>query len=178
MQARIDLNLPRSLWTQRDSLVLASNTLASIKMRTSRGIDATGNQFKGYSTRPLYVLKRGARLKPKGGRLSPTGRSVFYQNGYKQYKHESRRRGTPGESAEVDLVLSGNMMNNYELFCQLVTHRELRTLPMHTLEQHRLCRTTSRNVIPNYYDTLCFWHPPCIFRDVVGEIFLDDTSNP
>ncbi|MFZ8905377.1 MAG: hypothetical protein ACO20I_15690 [bacterium] len=113
MQARIDLNLPRSLWTQRDSLVLASNTLASIKMRTSRGIDATGNQFKGYSTRPLYVLKRGARLKPKGGRLSRTGRSVFYQNGYKQYKHESRRRGTPGESAEVDLVLSGNMMNNF-----------------------------------------------------------------
>jgi hypothetical protein len=113
MQARIDLNLPRSLWTQRDSLVLASNTLASIKMRTSKGIDATGNQFKGYSTRPLYVLKRGARLKPKGGRLSRTGRSVFYQNGYKQYKHESRRRGTPGESAEVDLVLSGNMMNNF-----------------------------------------------------------------
>jgi hypothetical protein len=113
MQARIDLNLPRSLWTQRDSLVLASNTLASIKMRTSRGIDATGNQFKGYSTRPLYVLKRGARLKPKGGRLSRTGRSVFYQNGYKQYKHESRRRGTPGESAEVDLVLSGNMINNF-----------------------------------------------------------------
>lgn len=113
MQARIDLNLPRSLWTQRDSLVLASNTLASIKMRTSKGIDATGNQFKGYSTRPLYVLKRGARLKPKGGRLSRTGRSVFYQNGYKQYKHESRRRGTPGESAEVDLVLSGNMINNF-----------------------------------------------------------------
>lgn len=113
MQARIDLNLPRSLWTQRDSLVLASNTLASIKMRTSKGIDATGNQFKGYSTRPLYVLKRGARLKPKGGRLSRTGRSVFYQNGYKQYKHESRRRGTPGQSAEVDLVLSGNMMNNF-----------------------------------------------------------------
>ena len=82
-------------------------------MRTSRGIDATGNQFKGYSTRPLYVLKRGARLKPKGGRLSRTGRSVFYQKGYKQYKHESRRRGTPGESAEVDLVLSGNMMNNF-----------------------------------------------------------------
>jgi len=113
MQARIDLNLPRSLWTQRDSLVLASNTLASIKMRTSKGIDATGNQFKGYSTRPLYVLKRGARLKPKGGRLSRTSRSVFYQNGYKQYKHESRRRGTPGQSAEVDLVLSGNMMNNF-----------------------------------------------------------------
>ena len=113
MQARIDLNLPKAIWTKRDSLVLASNTLASIKIRTSKGLDATGNQFKGYSTRPLYVLKRGARLKPKGGRLSRTGRSVFYQNGYKQYKHESRRRGTPGQSAEVDLVLSGNMMNNF-----------------------------------------------------------------
>ena len=113
MQARIDLNLPRSLWTQRDSLVLASNTLASIKIRTSKGLDANGRSFKAYSTRPIYILKRGARLKPKGGRLSRTGRSVFYQNGYKQYKHESRRRGTPGESAEVDLVLSGNMMNNF-----------------------------------------------------------------
>jgi len=113
MGARVNLNLPRSLWTQRDSLVLASNTLASIKMRTSQGIDATGKQFKGYSTRPLYVLKRGARLKPKGGRLSRTGRSVFYQNGYKQYKQESRRRGQAGQSAEVDLVLSGNMINNF-----------------------------------------------------------------
>jgi len=113
MQARVNLNLPRALWTRRDSLVLASNTLASIKMRTSKGIDANGRSFRAYSTRPLYVVKRGARLKPKGGRLSRTGKSVFYQKGYRQYKHESRRRGTPGESAEVDLVLSGNMLNNF-----------------------------------------------------------------
>ena len=112
MQARIDLNLPKALWTKRDSLVLASNTLASIKIRTSKGLDANGRSFKAYSTRPIYILKRGARLKPKGGRLSRTGRSVYYQQGYSQYKHESRKRGQAGESAEVDLVLSGNMMNN------------------------------------------------------------------
>ena len=58
-------------------------------------------------------MKRGARLKPKGGRLSRTGKSVFYQKGYRQYKHESRKRGQGGESAEVDLVLSGNMLNNF-----------------------------------------------------------------
>ena len=115
MQARVSLKLPKSLWTKRDSLTLASNTLASIKIRTSKGLDANGQSFKAYSTRPIYILRRGARLKPKGGRLSRTGRSVYYQKGYRQYKHESRKRGrgTPGQSAEVDLVLSGNMMNNF-----------------------------------------------------------------
>ena len=113
MQARVNLNLPKSLWTRRDSLVLASNTLAQIKIRTSKGVDANGRSFRAYSTKPLYVVKRGARLKPKGGRLSRTGKSVFYQKGYRQYKHESRKRGQGGESAEVDLVLSGNMLNNF-----------------------------------------------------------------
>ena len=45
-------------------------------------------------------------------RKSRTGKSVFYQGGYRQYKEDSRRRGGAGDSAEVDLVLSGNMMNN------------------------------------------------------------------
>lgn len=112
MPARVNLSLPSSLWTARDSMRLASNTLASIKIRTSKGIDANGRAFKGYSTEPLYVSKRGARLKPKGGRKTKTGLSVFYEGGYKQYKHDSRRRGRRSGSAEVDLVLSGNMMNN------------------------------------------------------------------
>tara|TARA_Y100000592_G_C5481143_1_gene325598 strand:- start:7871 stop:8314 length:444 start_codon:yes stop_codon:yes gene_type:complete len=94
---------------------LAMNTLAAIKMRTSKGLDAHNMPFKGYSTKPIYVSNRGARLKPKGGIKTKGG--VFYNGGYKQYKHESRRRGSSSDSAEVDLVLSGNMMNS------LVVHK-------------------------------------------------------
>ena len=114
MPNKVNLNLPGSVWTAKDTKMLASNTLASIKLRTSRGIDANGKKFKGYSTTPLYVAFRGARLKPKGGtRRSRTGKSIFYQGGYKQYKHDSRKRsGGRGKSAEVDLVLSGQLMNN------------------------------------------------------------------
>jgi len=112
MAARVNLNLPRSLWTAQDSLRLASNTLASIKLRTGKGLDANGEPFKPYSTNPIYVAKRGARLKPKGGRPSRTGKSIYYEGGYQQYKNQSRRRGQSTDSAEVDLVLSGNMMNN------------------------------------------------------------------
>jgi hypothetical protein len=112
MAARVNLNLPRSLWTAQDYLRLASNTLASIKLRTGKGLDADGKPFKPYSTTPIYVAKRGARLKPKGGRPSRTGKSIYYEGGYQQYKNQSRRRGQSTDSAEVDLVLSGNMMNN------------------------------------------------------------------
>ena len=112
MPNQVNIKIPRSLWTAKDTLRLAQNTLASIKLRTSRGLDADGRPFKPYSTTPLYVSKRGARLKPKGGRPSRTGESVYYEGGYQQYKEESRRRGSGSDSAEVDLVLSGNMMNN------------------------------------------------------------------
>jgi len=111
VRVNIDLKLPSPLWTAQDTMRLANNTLASIKLRTSKGIDAKGKPFKGYSTKPTYISKRGARLAPKGGRPSRTGLSVFYAGGYKQYKQESRRR-SGSSSAEVDLVLSGNMMNN------------------------------------------------------------------
>lgn len=112
MPSRVKLDLPRSLWTSKNTLRLAQDVLASIKLRTSKGLDANGKKFKPYSTNPLYVSTRGARLKPKGGRPTPSGESVYYQGGYQQYKHESRRRGSSTDSAEVDLVLSGNMINN------------------------------------------------------------------
>jgi hypothetical protein len=87
--------------------------LAAIKMRTAKGLDAHNMPFKPYSTKPLYVPNKGARLKPKGGRRTRGG--VYYSGGYRQYKHESRRRGGSGDSAEVDLVLSGHMMNSLEV---------------------------------------------------------------
>lgn len=112
MAKRFQLNIPSSIWNSQMSLRLAQDVLASIKLRTSKGLDANGEPFKRYSVNPLYVSKRGARLKPKGGRPSKTGDSIYYEGGYQQYKHESRRRGSSSDSAEVDLVLSGNMMNN------------------------------------------------------------------
>jgi|TARA_R100000482_G_scaffold93054_1_gene38614 hypothetical protein len=113
MSAKVNLNLPKSLWSARDSQQLAFNTVAVIKIRTGKGLDADETPFKDYSTTPLYVAKKGARLTPKGGRPSRTGKSIYYAKGYKQYKDESRRRGGAGDSAEVDLVLSGNMLNNF-----------------------------------------------------------------
>jgi len=114
MRVKIDLKLPSNLWTAKDTLVLAQNTVASIKLRTSKGIDATGVSFDNYSTKPIYVAFKGARLKPKGGRPSRTNKSIYYARGYRQYKQESRRRtpGGEGQSAEVDIVLSGQLMNN------------------------------------------------------------------
>lgn len=114
MRVRTNLNLPLNLWTAQDSLGLALNTVATIKLRTSKGIDASGSAFDRYSTKPLYVAKKGARLKPKGGQPSRTGKSIYYARGYRQYKQESRKRSASGEgqSAEVDLVLSGQLMNN------------------------------------------------------------------
>lgn len=114
MAAKIRLNLPSSLWTARDSARLGLNTVAAIKLRTSKGLDANDKRFKRYSIKPLYVAFKGARLKPKGGRLSRTGRSIYYKRGYAQYKAESRRVGR-GSSALVDLVASGALMNNLVL---------------------------------------------------------------
>ena len=116
----LKLNLPKDIWTAKDTLRLAQNTLAMIKFRTSKGQSASDKQryFKPYSTRPIYIQKRGAGITPKGGRLSRTGNSVYYAGGYREYKHKSRRRTTGAkafvrqQSAEVDLVLSGNLMNN------------------------------------------------------------------
>jgi len=118
MPTKVNLNFPKSLWTERDSMRLAMDTLGYIKLRTSNGIDANGAKFKGYSTKPILIAKRGARLKPKGGVESRSGKSVYYAGGYKEYKHKSRERSNaPGstDSAEVDLVLSGNMMNSLEV---------------------------------------------------------------
>ncbi len=112
---KVKLKFPKKLWSKKDTMILAMNTLAAIKLRTSKGLDSDGKPFKDYSTNPIYIpigKGTGARLKPKGGRVSRTGNSVFYSGGYQEYKHDSRKRGGGDDSAEVDLVLSGALMNN------------------------------------------------------------------
>jgi hypothetical protein len=111
MRATISLNLPAALWTAQQSAALASNVVASIKMRTSEGLDTNDKPFKPYSKKPIYIPFKGARLKPKGGRVSRTGRSMFFAGGYHEYKVKSRKHGA-GSSALVDLVASGILMNN------------------------------------------------------------------
>ena len=118
MATKVSLNIPSKLWTKQDSARLGLNTLASIKLRTSRGISAKGKKFKKYSTNPIYIgLKSNTakRLKPKGGRK--TKHSMYFKGGYAEYKNKSRKRtkGAKGQSAEVDLVLSGQLMQNFVL---------------------------------------------------------------
>ena len=110
MGTTVNINVPRTLWSAQDTMRLAQNTLAAIKLRTSKGIDANGEGFDDYSKKPIYVSKKGARLSPKGGRPSRTGQSVYYAQGYEQYKIESKR--TNRDELVVDLVLSGQLMNN------------------------------------------------------------------
>jgi hypothetical protein len=108
INVQIKLNLPPHILSLRQMQGVALNTVASIKLRTSKGIDAKGKNFKKYSTKPLYVSLRGHGLKPLGGRKSRTGQSVFYQKGYAEYKARSKKVQT----ALVDLINSGNLMNN------------------------------------------------------------------
>lgn len=111
MPATFKTDIPKSLWSAQDSQVLGLNTVASIKLRTSKGISSEGKAFKKYSIKPIYVSKRGARLAPKGGRPSRTGRSIYYAGGYAEYKAKSKKV----KDAPVDLILSGILMNNLVL---------------------------------------------------------------
>jgi hypothetical protein len=116
MLATLKLKLPKSLWTARDSARLAANTVAAIKLRTSKGLDADNKPFKRYSTRPIYISKNSTP-KPKRGRRWTIRRprrrlrTVFYQGGYEEYKKLSRQHNA-NSSALVDLVGSGVMLNN------------------------------------------------------------------
>jgi hypothetical protein len=128
MPSKVKLNLPKAIWTKADTMRLALDTLASIKLRTSKGLDASGGKFKEYSKKKIYISVNkgtGARLKPKGGTLTKTGKTMRFDGGYQEYKHLSRKRGTvPGQtdSAEVDLVLSGALMNNLVILKATKTH--------------------------------------------------------
>ena len=95
----------RHLWTKKDMLELGQSVVNEIVTRTftnGRGVD--GRPFAPYSTTPIYVSNKYARLAPKGGRKTPKGR--FYEGGYRQYKNASRR----GRSRNaVDLFLTGQL---------------------------------------------------------------------
>jgi len=109
---KVKLRLPKEIWTKKDTMGLAMNTLASIKLRTSKGLDADEQPFGDYSEKPIYISKKsgtGARLKPKGGVTKRGRKTVFYPDGYRQYKQESR-------SEEHTSELSHTVIS-YAVFC-------------------------------------------------------------
>lgn len=104
------------LWTKQDSLRTGLDTLALIKARTMRGISSTGQPFHKYSATPINI-PINAFPRPRGGRLSRTGNSIYYSRGYAEYKRLSRGYGGGGARAtsEVDLTLTGNLMNGLQV---------------------------------------------------------------
>ena len=109
MKVTIDLNLPYIEFTSADMKSIGNDAIALIKERTQEGLDVNDKPFDAYSTKPIYVSKTsktGKKLSPKGGRKTESGKSVFYQGGYSQYKKAS------SGSDKVDLTLSGNMMQS------------------------------------------------------------------
>ena len=83
MSVKLKLNLPRSVWSAKDTKTVALNTVAIVKRRTMKGLSSNGGKFKEYSREPMYIAFKGARLKPKGGtRVSRTGASIYYAGGY------------------------------------------------------------------------------------------------
>lgn len=114
--------------TDREAMVQIGNSIVAIIVdRTLRGISATGKAFKGYSTKRIWVPfsdrpGTGRRLTPKGGVVSRTGLSMRFDDGYAGYKRRSRQAGqvpvggaASAPTAEVDLVLSGQLLRSIEV---------------------------------------------------------------
>jgi hypothetical protein len=102
-------------WDDTAMADLCAWSQMTILVRTvEKGVSADGSAFKGYSTRPIYVSTAKARLAPKGGNLSRTGKSMRFDGGYREYKKKSRGAGESVNgvkpNAEVDLILSGELM--------------------------------------------------------------------
>jgi len=109
-KVKVSITIPE-LWTVRDSQITALDTIALVRSRVYAGKDTSDRPFKEYSERPIYISYQ-ANLPPKGGEKTPKG--VYYEGGYREYKRKSRRY-TPGgknQTAEVDLTLSGALINN------------------------------------------------------------------
>ena len=95
-----------ALIDKRGMRAIGNAGVALIRRRTSAGRGYSG-PFAAYSTRPIYITRgrgTGARLSPKGGRPSKTGRSVYYAGGYAEYKQLSTGSGV------INLTLSGQLL--------------------------------------------------------------------
>ena len=116
MKATISLNLPPLNLTKTMMKGIAQDILAIIKIRIYKGLDDNLSKFKAYSTKPIYIGYKSTtykRLKPKRGIKKPN--SMFFAGGYAEYKEKSRKRSNAieGQTASIDLTLSGMMMQNF-----------------------------------------------------------------
>jgi hypothetical protein len=116
MKATISLNLPPLNLTKTMMKGIAQDILAIIKIRIYKGLDYNLSKFKAYSTKPIYIGYKSTtykRLKPKRGIKKPN--SMFFAGGYAEYKEKSRKRSNSieGQTAAVDLTLSGMMLQNF-----------------------------------------------------------------
>ena len=93
---------------------LAQDLMVAVSVRTfDEGLDTNDSPHKRYSEKPIYIglkSRTARRLKPKGGRLSRTGKSVFYAGGYAHYKAASTRT-----VRKVTLTLSGQMRRSFRV---------------------------------------------------------------
>jgi len=105
-------NRAAKIWTRRDMGELAQNVTAAVDIRAfSKGLDTDDVPHKPYSVKPIYISLKSdtaRRLKPKGGRLSRSGKSVFYAGGYAHYKAASTR-----SVGRVTLELNGQMRREF-----------------------------------------------------------------
>ena len=110
MKVKLDLTIPQ-IWSAQDSMIASADTIALVRLRTYSGKDTSDKPLAKYSTRPIYVEK-DAPLEPRGG--VQTERGMYFKGGYREYKMKSRRytAGGRNQTAEVDLTLSGALMNN------------------------------------------------------------------
>ena len=111
---------PSFVWDLKAMRDVAEVLRTSLVQRTFfEGLDVADNGMKAYSTDAVVVYnasETARRLKPKGGtpykgkRGPNKGRVVgrFYEDGYAQYKEQSRK-GLNQRSVEVDLILSGQL---------------------------------------------------------------------
>lgn len=89
------------------------NTVKALMIeRTLAGKDVSGNAFAGYSTQPYYapVARRlpGYPM-PAGGRLTKSGKSMFFAGGYREYKG-GLGRGTSPQLSVSNQMLSDEMV--------------------------------------------------------------------
>lgn len=105
--------IPRKPWDTKASRQLGEHMVGVFVARIhTRGQDVDDRAFKPFSTRPTSIsLVRGVglRLVPKGGRLSASGRSMFFSGGYREYHQLSR-----GSTKKV-LIASGQLLRSWRV---------------------------------------------------------------
>ena len=132
MKATLNLNLPSLNLTKPIMTAIAQDILAIIKIRIYKGLDYNLSKFRAYSTKPIYINYKSTtykRLKPKGGIKKPN--SMLFPGGYAEYKEKSRKRSNAieGQTAAVDLTLSGMMLQNFVVLDSTNTKFTIGLLP-------------------------------------------------